>query len=265
MYLSHLLIDIGHNPDRPRPARLWLRDIYRVHQRLSMAFPSQEQKEEDAHNLKPYKPQGYIQNRVVRSEQRGFLFRIDPRAGGNPSIIVQSAIEPDWDYAFHNVPEFLALEPSVKTQPPLPATDKPLAFMLLANPTTRSRETCKRLPATDFRAWLERVADRDGFELDAESLSMQLGYTRLFKPYWRRRSESKNGKDTDTAKSDRPESKGKGKGKNKPKAIGLRSVRYRGKLKVTDADKFVGVLAGGIGRAKGFGFGLMTVEEIPTE
>ena len=40
MYLSCLLIDVGDNPDRPRPGRLWLRNLYHVHQRLCMAFPS---------------------------------------------------------------------------------------------------------------------------------------------------------------------------------------------------------------------------------
>ncbi len=40
MYLSSLLIDVGDNPDRPRPGRLWLRNLYHVHQRLCMAFPS---------------------------------------------------------------------------------------------------------------------------------------------------------------------------------------------------------------------------------
>jgi hypothetical protein len=38
MYLSHLMIEVGSDPDRPRPGRLWLRNMYHVHQRLCMAF-----------------------------------------------------------------------------------------------------------------------------------------------------------------------------------------------------------------------------------
>ena len=47
MYLSCLLIDVGDDPDRPRPGRTWLRNIYHVHQRLCMAFPSRERMEAD--------------------------------------------------------------------------------------------------------------------------------------------------------------------------------------------------------------------------
>ena len=47
MFLSCLLIDIGDNPDRPRPGRIWLRNLYHVHQRLCMAFPSDPRKTDD--------------------------------------------------------------------------------------------------------------------------------------------------------------------------------------------------------------------------
>ena len=40
VYLSRLMIDIGNDPTRERPGRLWLRNLYHVHQRLCMAFPS---------------------------------------------------------------------------------------------------------------------------------------------------------------------------------------------------------------------------------
>ena len=44
MYLSHLLIDTGGNPDRERPGRKWLSNVYNVHRRLCMAFPFDFQK-----------------------------------------------------------------------------------------------------------------------------------------------------------------------------------------------------------------------------
>ena len=47
MYQSTLMINIGDNPDRPRPGRLWLRNIYHVHQRLWMAFPTSQQRADD--------------------------------------------------------------------------------------------------------------------------------------------------------------------------------------------------------------------------
>ncbi len=69
MYLSLLLIDVGNNPDRPRPGRLWLRNVYHVHQRLCMAFPTDQQRACDPGFLRPYAPDGFAPSR--------FLFRID--------------------------------------------------------------------------------------------------------------------------------------------------------------------------------------------
>src|SRR5436190_21766487 len=49
MYHSHLLINVGDNPDRPdwNISRRWLRNLYRVHQRLCMAFPSAAPRRDD--------------------------------------------------------------------------------------------------------------------------------------------------------------------------------------------------------------------------
>jgi CRISPR-associated protein Cas6/Cse3/CasE subtype I-E len=89
MYHSHLMINVGANPDRPdwNICRRWLRNLYRVHQRLCWAFPSAKLKEQTG--------------------DRNFLFRIDypvdvKRGGRKPVIIVQSSSlePPDWDCAF---------------------------------------------------------------------------------------------------------------------------------------------------------------------
>ena len=59
MYLSCLLINVGDNPDHPRPGRLWLRNLYHVHQRLCMAFPSASRKADDPDFLRPFKPEDF--------------------------------------------------------------------------------------------------------------------------------------------------------------------------------------------------------------
>ena len=64
MYLSILLINAGSNPDRPRPGRLWLRNLYYVHQRLCMAFPSAYRKNNDEHFLKRFKPEDFGNGQV---------------------------------------------------------------------------------------------------------------------------------------------------------------------------------------------------------
>lgn len=124
MYHSHLLINVGDNPDRPdwRITRRWLRNLYRVHQRLSMAYPSTiptswaertaaycapfcGQDLKDLRNLPGEPDDSDVHYR--RSDDAGLLFRIDypvdyKRGGRRPVIIVQSAGDraPDWDYAF---------------------------------------------------------------------------------------------------------------------------------------------------------------------
>lgn len=123
MFLSTLLIETGVNPDRPRPGRLWLRNLYRVHQRLCMAFPSVEQKDSDIEFLKPFDPAGFNHVHGPRTAEQAFLFRIDPQARSNPTILVQSALKPDWDYAFSNAGYLLAAPAGVKrtTHPSLRA------------------------------------------------------------------------------------------------------------------------------------------------
>lgn len=135
MYHSHLLINVGDNPDRPdwNMTRRWLRNLYRVHQRLCMAFPSRvpaTAAERIAAYCAPFS--GGVHDRdlpgeddpgvppcdapvhTARSDEAGFLFRIDHpiydiqqgkavRSGlprRRSVIIVQSAARPDWDYAF---------------------------------------------------------------------------------------------------------------------------------------------------------------------
>jgi len=243
VYLSCLLIDTGENPDRPRPGRLWLRNRYHVHQRLCMAFPSRSRKEEDADFLHPYKPEDFGEGQVgvERAPGSGFLFRIDPLLGGRAVIIVQSAVEPDWGYAFHNAGYLLAAPPEVKPFGPRFSKDQCLRFRLEANPTRRlskrsrdAREESvgKRVPVlTDqLLDWLDRHAGSGGFSIDQEATTLQLGYVYM----------NKNGK-----------------------GQRLRSVLFEGLLRVTDPDSFKQILIRGIGSGKAFGFGLLSVAPGP--
>src|SRR5947209_4829415 len=104
MFLSYLLVDTAADPSRPRPGRSWVGRPYRVHQRLCMAFPDGRRRADDPHFVAPFKPSDFAQHvHTPRNADAGFLFRIDPLPGVSPSrhgITVQSAIEPDWDYAF---------------------------------------------------------------------------------------------------------------------------------------------------------------------
>jgi len=262
MYLSTLLIDVGSNPDRPRPGRLWLRNLYRVHQRLCMAFPSRPRVDADPEFLKPYDPAqfGDGQVHVARGSKAGFLFRVDPQPGGSAVILVLSAVEPDWDYAFHNA-RYLLAGPPAKPRP-LELSIEPgtrLRFRLLANPTKRPPLTKEQRlqkqadgevkslkrprvqltwqadtdPAKVFADWLCARAEKAGFRIDPKDLTISnIGYVYVHK------------------------------GGREDAAQRLRSARYEGILEVTDADKFAQTLAAGLGPAKAFGFGLLSLAPV---
>jgi len=261
MYLSSLLINIGDNPDRPRPGRAWLRNRYRVHQRLCMAFPSDLRKEGDPEFLAPYKPEDFPEQRHLadqkknevdgatlnqvhapRNDATGFMFRVDPPSNGRAVIIVQSAREPDWGYAFHNANYLLAEPPKVKPFEPRFSKDQCLRFRLAANPTRRlsrhspdAREESvgKRvpIPTDQLTDWLERRAESSGFIIKRDATTLQPGYIYM----------NKNGD-----------------------GQRLRSILFNGLLRVTDADAFRQTLVRGIGSGKAFGFGLLSVAPAAT-
>ena len=280
MYISSLLINVGDNPDRPRPGRLWLRNLYHVHQRLCMAFPSKERTTDDPPFLKPYRPQDFPEDRyladknkmevpietlqqvhIPRGNDNNFLFRIDPQPGGSPVILVQSAIKPNWDYAFHNAGYLLRCY-DVQPFNPIYQAGEHLRFRLLANPTRRLHEKSlerdgkpikkesigKRVPvpAEKLKEWLSEWRPKEvpsaGFLLDKESTIVQPGYIYFHKP--EKHTEGKLG--------------------NKLKDGGKRlfSARYEGVLTVTDTELFQLTLIRGIGPGKAFGFGLLSVAPV---
>lgn len=254
MHLSCLLIDTGENPDRPRPGRLWLRNVYRVHQRLCMAFPSAARSADDPDFLAPYRPDDFGAghgHKPPRATDSGFLFRIDPLPGGRAAILVQSAIEPDWDYAFHNASHLLAAPPDAKPFDPRPPAGARLRFRLVVNPTKKTGTLGKKerqelsadelkgragrygrrvpVPPESLLDWLVRRSAAMGFSVDEAASTVQPGYVYMNKS---------------------PEGKGKGQR--------LRSARYEGVLTVIDADRFREALVRGVGPGKAFGFGLLS-------
>jgi CRISPR system Cascade subunit CasE len=256
MYLSRLKIEVGNDPMRERPGRLWLRNLYHVHQRLCMAFPSASRISDDEHFLKRFNPEDFGNNQahVRREAEVGFLFRIDPQPGGRAVILVQSgsAVEPDWNYAFHNAGYLLAAPPEVKEFNPCFTKDQRLRFRLVANPTRRlskhSRERDgqpvkeksigKRVPVPTDQLidwlvdWRVRPDELPGFSISKDSTTVQAGYIYV----------NKGGNDGGQR---------------------LRSVRYEGILEVTDPDRFRNTLLRGIGPGKAFGFGLLSVAPCP--
>lgn len=241
MYLSTLLVNTGdQNADRPRPGRLWLRNIYHVHQRLSMAFPSRELVERDKYFLSPYDSKEF--------EKPKFLFRIDRGVRGNESrtaILVQSELEPNWEYAFQNAPGLVECWQSrAHTLPVAPGAQ--FRFRLLANPTKKQqvegRKNSRRVALIGEelqRNWLDREANKNGFKiLNAEI--QRAGFKQGLK------HDYANGKSGEEHK------------------LKLAAVQFDGQLEVTDAEQFRGAIEHGIGSGKAFGCGLLSVLPIRT-
>ena len=187
MFLSLLKIDVGDNPDRG-PGRLWLRNLYHVHQRLCMAFPYMETKSADEHFLQPFKPDDFDHRQLhtIRKTDAGFLFRIEPRPAGRAVILVQSAIEPDWDYAFQNAGYLLAAPADVKVYELRFKEGERMQFRLLANPTRKidtksgsdgQKRNGKRVPVRDDQLvdWLVRQAESWGV-IEKDCTTIQPGY-----------------------------------------------------------------------------------------
>lgn len=270
MFLSTLLVDTGANPDRPRPGRLWLRNLYRVHQRLCMAFPSARRKDTDRDFLRPYTPADFPEDRsdtsespaspsdaprhvhVRRSDQSGFLFRVDPLPGGRAVILVLSALEPDWNYAFRNAGYLLVGPPAVRPYRPEVVAGQRFRFRLRVNAVFRAREASKHpsgepidkkwagkrigVPGDQeaLRNWLDRRAQAAGFVVQ-KLIAAQAGYAYV--------SNSKGGTTNQH----------------------LRSVCYDGILEVADVEAFRQALVRGIGPAKAFGFGLLSIAPLGEE
>jgi len=269
MYLSLLHVNVGNGAGRE-----WLRNLYRVHQRLWMAFPNKERRSEDPFFLGPWDGPGLPEPKPTR-EQAGFLFRIE--RDGPARILVQSTQRPDWEYAFQNAPYLLACSAMVRQFEPTPGRDQQYRFRLVANVvsrytvaredgttrTTRSGLTIARrrrkstvlhplalsdpLP-TDvgerkrvlsarwdgWRDWLRNVASRRGFRvLDEEKRPL------LVEPVHALVRDPK---------------------RKKPArySAGL----FEGVLVCLDPDRLRNAIIRGIGPAKAFGFGLLSVAPV---
>jgi CRISPR system Cascade subunit CasE len=263
MFLSKLTVNIGEDPTRYRPARQWLHNLYRVHQRLWMAFPDgpAAQSGDPPSDSTPDYP--FFPERLPTPEQpkSQFLFRIELT---RPTVIlVQSSLEPDWRRAFWNAEYLLDPRQPYRVIPYDPATliaHRRLSFRLLANAVFRARETSKHSGGTvihqkwigkcigissdetSLRNWIERRvepgwSDLKGKPADACRPGFRLEKLSLMQPGWA--WFNKTGKTRDRQR--------------------LRSVRYEGILEITDASAFRKTLSSGIGPAKAFGFGLLSI------
>lgn len=237
MYLSQLLVNMGDDPDKPRPGMAWIKQTYRVHQRIWMAFPDAERVNADPFFLGEWT----TGKAKPRRTDAGFLFRIEP---DRPTrILVQSVHKPNWAYAFQNAPYLLSEPPAERQFDPFYQAGQRLRFrMVMLMVKRRSIKGCPKdapksqevpircmvegKPDPEFTAWRSRLNEAgrgNGFEV----LDVRVQPHRSLRM-----------KDTPTS---------------------FNAALFDGMLTCTDADTLRAAVINGIGRGKAFGMGLLSL------
>jgi len=232
MYLSRLIL----NP-RNRYVRRDLANANDLHRTLLRAFPPGQE------------PCSFRAMHEV-------LYRmdVDPRTGV-PVVLLQSRTAPDWSF-LDEMPQYLQTaeeNPSVKSVGDLYEAIRPgqvLRFCLQANVTKKiltktgpdgKRNNGKRVPLRKVEeqvAWLRRKGQAGGFELLNTRTDSRVPDVRL--------------RPDDDVKARRKQG-------GTPREMTFGSVRFEGKLRVTDEEAFLASLINGIGSGKAYGFGLLSV------
>jgi CRISPR system Cascade subunit CasE len=235
MFLSKLLLNA-----RDRQARRDLAQPYEMHRTLWRVFPGDDP--------------GRI------------LFRVDSdRTGSRPVVLVQSDLQPQWERLAEMAPHYVLAPPDFKPFQSSFTNGQRLRFRLRANPTKKvaSLSKSERLAGTRSRdgttknghrlaifreeeqlAWLLQKGMKGGFRVPGEWLEEGEGRStpnfrvEVFSEGWIRCGKE-----------------GHAEGR-------FFAVRYEGVLEVTDSDQLLRTVADGIGPAKGFGFGLLSLARV---
>jgi CRISPR system Cascade subunit CasE len=204
---------------RERTARHALANAYEMHRLLS---------------------RGYAYPRD--GSQSAILFRVEQRGSGAPTVLVQTAQAPDWGLLPQGLLQAVA--------GPKPLDDlrfqlhQRLRFRLRANPTKRLRAGSPAIAgaAIDPR-WIDR---RVGLAREADQLA------------WLARKGQHHGfRILDVGIV--PEGEVRFRKTVEGAVLTFLAVRFDGLLEVTAAESFLEILRVGVGPAKAFGFGLLSV------
>jgi CRISPR system Cascade subunit CasE len=167
-------------------------------------------------------------------EDIGLLYRVeraDPYVLQPITLLVQTVLEPDWQ----ELDELMAEPPGVKSFDPWHSDGARYYFRLLGNPTARRKQPdgkSKRVglyTRQEQTDWLTRKADRGGFRI-LDLRITDLGIVESLK--------KRSGRDFQ---------------------IKHLAVQFDGVLQVADPSRFEDTLINGIGSAKAFGFGLLSL------
>jgi CRISPR system Cascade subunit CasE len=189
----------------------------------------------------------------------GLLWRVDSSSEGVPLVLVQTRIKPEWSFLDHLQGYLLddgRMNPGVRSLAPLLEQIREGAlfrFCLRANPTKKidtlskpdgKHRNGRRIPLIGEEnqiPWLCGKGTAHGFEIlthDKDEDVPPVPAVRVIQE---------------------PHSCGQRRELEGKEKLTFHAVRFEGCLKVTDRDSFIGGLEGGIGSAKAYGFGLLSV------
>lgn len=251
IYLSRLILH-----PHSRQAMRELAQPYEMHRTLMRAFP-QVSAEESAKAREKY----------------GVLFRADAdERDGSVKVYVQSIAEPDWTF-LSTMKGYLA-EPaewkSVSEGYQKIQTGQFFSFRLRANPTKRLTSHSKKKDGNPVSAkWagkrIELVREEDQIKwLTRKGTEREKGEPGGFEIVMKKAMGRDGQECLIPCLNVRPEGKLKGLKREEGKGHEMRhfAVLFDGLLKVTDADAFRKTIISGIGPAKAFGFGLLSVAPV---
>ena len=143
------------------------------------------------------------------------------------TVLLQSQTAPDWQQAQRlSAPGYLCVPPALREFEPQAQEGMRLRFRLQANPTVKRAGNRHAIYAEDaLMRWLQRKSDAHGFAVEPRDVRS----VRLGKLHGKRRRQT------------------------------WHAIQFEGVLKVIEPESFIKAWRGGIGSAKAFGFGLLSV------
>jgi len=157
------------------------------------------------------------------------LFRIEDTPEGETQVLVQSHVEPNWQLAFHDF-DVLRCPPEHKAFDLHLQPGRVYRFRLLANPTVkRNGNRLGLFKEEDQRSWLTRKMEDAGAKL----------VSTIAAPRGLQRCDKNPAKDEHVATHF--------------------AVLFEGVLQAQDPGRLKEVVECGIGAAKGYGFGLLSL------
>ena len=245
MHYSRLIL----NP-RSRAVRRDLAEAFEMHRTIMSAFPQ-------------------LSERDRRDPDSGsILWRVDDdQSQGVTMLLVQSELAPDWQPLLKRHPDYVATAVGSEL-PPIETKVRQLSFVvgqilsfrLRANPTKKMKADGRKngirvaLNTEDEQlAWLQRKAETAGFRFGSAVVTPEgtSGPRGSNAPPVTLGADSATGAVGTVATTVQVARK-----------MTHLAVRFEGVLQVTDAAGFEQTLRCGIGSAKGFGFGLLSLARI---